>query len=305
MANTIQYATKFQENLDKMMVQKSVTGWMEANAGQVKYDGGKEVKIPKISTNGLGNYDRSNNKNGYPTGAIDFGYETFTMKYDRGREFLFDAMDVNETNFGVTAGSVMSTFQNEHVVPEVDALRISTLASIAVENGQTISDKGKKGTEAIKDAITQIREAGFEGELVVHCTYEYKNKIEKELMGVISPINFAASKDGVTTQVPSIDGCPLIATTSNRMVSKIKLLDGKTSQQEQGGFEKAEDAKDINFIVIARSVPIAVSKTDKMRIFDPDTYQGSNAWKCDYRKYHDVWVMENKRKGVIVCLKDK
>ena len=27
-----------------------------------------------------------------------------------------------------------------------------------------------------------------------------------------------------------------------------------------------------------------------MRIFDPMTYQKANAWAMDYRKFHDVWV---------------
>ena len=49
MANTISYAQILQNALDKQMVHESLTGWMDANAGQVKYNGGKEVKIPIIN----------------------------------------------------------------------------------------------------------------------------------------------------------------------------------------------------------------------------------------------------------------
>ena len=44
--NTMQYASVFMTELDKQLVEKSTTGWMEDNAKQVQYNGGAEVKIP-------------------------------------------------------------------------------------------------------------------------------------------------------------------------------------------------------------------------------------------------------------------
>lgn len=56
--NTLTTATLFQKTLDKAAVQDAVTGWMEGNAGQVIYNGGAEVKIPKLSVQGLADYDK-------------------------------------------------------------------------------------------------------------------------------------------------------------------------------------------------------------------------------------------------------
>ena len=53
-------ATLFQNTLDQIAVQEATTGWMDANAGQVIYNGGAEVKIPKMNVQGMGNYDRDN-----------------------------------------------------------------------------------------------------------------------------------------------------------------------------------------------------------------------------------------------------
>ena len=53
MANTIATASIVQNNLDKAAQQQSLTGWMEGNASQVIYNGGSEVKIPKLSMDGL------------------------------------------------------------------------------------------------------------------------------------------------------------------------------------------------------------------------------------------------------------
>ena len=44
------------------------------------------------------------------------------------------------------------------------------------------------------------------------------------------------------------------------------------------------------------TAPIAVSKTDKVRIFAPDTNQTADAWKVDYRKYHDIWITDEQLK---------
>ena len=45
--NTLEAATIFTTVLDKHMIEGSTSGWMEQNAGQVKYSGGSEIKIPK------------------------------------------------------------------------------------------------------------------------------------------------------------------------------------------------------------------------------------------------------------------
>ena len=96
-------------------------------------------------------------------------------------------------------------------------------------------------------------------------------------------------------KVKSIDGQhPIIRVGSARMKTSYLFKDGKTVDQESGGFAPGVDAKDINWIICPRTTPIAVSRTDKVRIFDPETYQKANAWAVDYRKYHDLWIPSNK-----------
>ena len=70
--NTMQYASVFMTELDKQLVEKSTTGWMEDNAAQVQYNGGAEVKIPKMTMSGLGDYDRNS---GFAQGAVAVTYD--------------------------------------------------------------------------------------------------------------------------------------------------------------------------------------------------------------------------------------
>lgn len=304
MANTIQYAQVLQSALDQVAVQEMLTGYMDKNAGKVKYSGGKEVKIPMLSTDGLGDYARGS-ANGYAGGDINFEYKTYTMTQDRGRKFTLDAMDVDETNFVGTAGNVMGEFQRSHVVSEIDAYRLSALATTAMG---VAGDANAKYSYApvketvlseIKKGIKVVRENGFNGQLVIHVTYDTMLAIEEASLAKLGTVTFA--QGGIDTQVPAIDKCPLIVTPQNRMYSAIKLNDGVTAGQEAGGYAKGTTAINANFIIVPIEVPIAVTKQDMMRIFDPQTNQNANAWAMDYRRYHDLWVLENKKNSVYAC----
>ena len=127
-------------------------------------------------------------------------------------------------------------------------------------------------------------------------------ELEIALAGKISAVDFA--KGGINTKVPAVDGVPIIETPANRMYTAIKLNDGKTSQQEKGGYEKGDTAKQINFMVMPRTTPIAITKQDKMKIFTPDTNQDADAWKMNYRRFHDIWVLDNRLNSIWVNIKE-
>ena len=305
--NTLATATNFQKALDLLAVREAVTGWMEANAGQVKYTGGAEVKIPKMSVQGLGDYDRDN---GYLMGSATLEYETKKMTQDRGRKFQLDSMDVDETNFVTTASSVMGEFQRTKVIPEIDVYRLSKIATEAinanvagmVQYGYTPGAANTSALRKVKEGIAAIRDLGYDGPLVIHATDSFILELELELANKISTVNF--KKGGIITKVPAVDEVPIIPTPANRLVTAIKLNDGKTSGQEKGGFEKGATAKDINFEIMPLKTPVAISKQDKMRIFDPNTNQKADAWAMDYRRFHDLWILENKVNSIYVSIKD-
>ena len=75
--NTLEYAKIFQQKLDEQMLAGATSGWMEANAALVTYNGGDTVRMPKISTSGLGNYDRDN---GFAQGSVTLSYSDYKLK---------------------------------------------------------------------------------------------------------------------------------------------------------------------------------------------------------------------------------
>ena len=300
--NTIAYATLFQKALDEAAVKGLTSGWMEANAGQVIYNGGKEVKIPKMSTSGLGDYSR---ETGYAQGSVSLSYETRKLTQDRGRKFSIDSMDVNESNFVANVTNVMGTFQKTQVLPEIDAYRYSKIASLAITGNVAVG-----GNTVTKSNILELLDADIEAiqdivgdiPLVITMATPIRTALNNAVNKSLDVSTFTNGK--INTKVSMYNDIPIIGVPSARMKTAYVFNDGKSSGQEAGGFKADVSAKNINWIITPVSAPIAISKTDKVRIFTPDQNQDADAWKMDYRKYHDLWITDEMLKICRVNIKE-
>lgn len=300
MAHVLDYSKIFQTSLDKQIVEESTTGWMESNAGQVKYNGGNEIKIPSIVMDGLGDYDRAG---GFVDGSVTLSYQTHTLTQDRGRTFSLDAMDVDETNFIVTAGNVMGEFQRTQVIPEIDAYRYSKLATLAIAASQS---RDKTITDAIivdeilKDLVDMENVIGAK-QVVITMSPVMAGMLGKAGKDYLSKAVLA--KGAVSLEVTAFNDNPIVKAPSKLLKTAIELQDGTTTGQEAGGFIAASTAQDINWLISTKDAPIAISKTDKVRTFTPDQNQKADAYKIDYRKYHDLWVVDSKLPCIFANLK--
>lgn len=297
--NTIEYAALLQKKLDQKAVAEATSGWMDGNAGDIIYTGGNKVKIPTVSTSGLKDYDRDN---GYPDGSVSLTYEEMDMTMDRGTSFQLDAMDVDESNFIASATNVCTTFQNENVVPEIDAYRYSKLAAYApAGNITTYTPSASDIFAKLKGDIAEVQDIVGENTPLV-CVLNARVKAQLEELEKFNKIVDATefTKGTITTKVKAIDNCILIPVPSARMYDTYNFKTGKSEEEKAGGFEKGTTAKLMNWIVLPRSIAVAVTKQDKMKIFDPETFQKGDAWFIGYRRYHDMWVKKNRREQIRV-----
>lgn len=300
-ANNLEYSKIFQPILDKQIVQESTTGWMELNQNLVRYDGGNEIKIPSLVMDGLGDYDRAS---GFVDGSVTLTWKTYELTQDRGRTFSLDSQDVNETNFVATAGAVLGEFQRQHVAPEIDAYRYSSIAAQALAN-----ENGNREVEITRENIID--------ELLADLA-EVEDKVgAQDIVITLNPVLAGwigiAGKDylgkgnlqrgEIHTTVNTFNDAAIVKARSGLLKTAFVFADGTTSGQEVGGFAADDAAQDINWIISARTAPIAISKTDKVRTFSPDINQDADAWKVDYRKYHDLWILENQLDRVFVNVK--
>lgn len=296
MANSIAKAAVFQQALDKAMLQNAATGFMEANAMGVKYNGGAEIKIPSIAMSGLADYDRGA---GFVEGDVTLTYQTMTMTQDRGRGFTVDVNDIDESGVLDLMSQLAGEFQRTKVVPEVDAYRTSKIVSlIGADRRRVYVAAASSILKNLQEDIGAVRDAvGSDVELVVLISMQVMTILNTstELSKRLDVTSFERGE--IKTQVKMIDGVPLLPVPSARMKSRITL-----NKEGDGGFVAADGAAGINWIVMARRAPIAVSKTDTVRLFDPQTYQKAHAWHMDYRKFHDLWIPANALDSFRACL---
>ena len=133
MANNIEKVDLIQKMLDKAMVQGAVTGFMEANAGPVKYSGGDEIKIPSIAMDGLKDYDR---QLGFAEGDVTLVYQTERLTQDRGTGFTVDEMEVDESGVLDLMSLLAGEFQRSAILLAMEWTNASVLANIAVLHGE-------------------------------------------------------------------------------------------------------------------------------------------------------------------------
>lgn len=313
MSVSIEQQAQIQTSLDNAMIQGLTSGWMDVNQNDVIYTGGKEVKIPMVDMSGLGDYDR-NKRDAYPDGNVSLTYQTVTMTQDRGTRITVDAMDRDETRGLLDVSKLMAKFQKEKVIPEIDAYRYSTISQHCIKN-----DRASYGYEADPSTLlTQLymdiaRVQDIVGEdvpLVISISMMVAAMFDlsKELGKKLETTQFTTGN--VNMKVKALDGqIPMIRIGSGRMKTKYDFYDGRTPSadgspdQSQGGFKAAADAKDINWLITPANAPIAITKQDKVRIFDPETNQNANAWASDYRRYHDLWIKNSSLPAIFANIK--
>nr|DAR68660.1 MAG TPA: major capsid protein [Caudoviricetes sp.] len=297
--NTLEMAKIFQQSLDKQMGIEATSGWMESNAQNVKYNGGDTVRMPRISTTGMARYDRDN---GFNQGAVTLTYDDYKLTQDRGRTFHLDSMDVDESNFIASAGNVMGEFQRLQVIPEVDAYRYSRIAALAKGASRTTDGFTPSETNILAQLdkeITDLQDTIGESEPLLILMATPIRTVLNNVKNIERHLDVTQFKAGaIDTKVKTYNEIPIFSVPSLRMKTAYVFNDGKTTGQEAGGFKADTGAKSINWIIISRRAPIAISKTDKVRIFAPDVNQKADAWKLDYRKFHDLWIPRNKLAGV-------
>lgn len=291
MPNVLEYAKIFQPALDKQVVQEATTGWMELNSNMVRYNGGNEVKLPDIVMDGLGDYDRAN---GFVKGGVTLSWKTYSLTQDRGRTFSIDAMDVDETAFVATAGNVLGEFQRTQVVPKIDAYRYSKLATLAIgaEQTRSIAVTEENVLDELLDDLANMEDVIGAKDVIITMSPVTANLLSKAGKDLLNKAVLA--KGGLSVEVQALNDNLIVKAPSKLLKTEFEFLDGETSGQEAGGFKAAAGALDINWIISTKDAPIAVSKTDKTRTFSPDVNQDADAWKIDYRKYHDLWVPNSK-----------
>jgi hypothetical protein len=288
MAQSIALATKFQPILDEIYKTASLTARMDANTKAVNFAGANVVSVFKTNPIGLGDYSRVS---GYKAGQVVGAWETLTLATERGRAFVIDRMDDEET-LGMAFGTLASEFIRTEVAPELDAYRFSKYASTSSINGTAADLDATSIVAAIDTAKFELDkdEVPSEGR-ILYISDQCLNWLE----GKVS--RFLANENSVDKRVMRYSGMDVIMVPQTRFYTSVDLVSGSDGV-DAGGYSKSSGAKDINFMVIHPSAVLQVAKHESLKVFTPEQNQTTDGWLVQYRIYHDAFVYANKLGGI-------
>lgn len=101
----------------------------------------------------------------------------------------------------------------------------------------------------------------------------------------------------INRTVEMYDNMRVIRVPSGRF-NTVCTLAQPTDASSTGGYTAA--GVDINFMIVHPSAVLQVIKHQIPRVFSPEVNQEADAWKLNYRVYHDCWVLANKTYGIYV-----
>jgi len=289
MAQSIGLVTKFMPILDEVYKAASVTARLDSLVRPVEFAGANVVEVFKTSTPGLGTYSKTA---GYPTGFVTGAWETLTLACSRGREFSIDRMD-DEESLGMAFGTLAGEFIRVSVAPEIDAYRFEAyVAGAGAGNEITAGTLTSSTVLAALDAAKAYLDEDSvpqEGRIlyVSNTVYGFLQAAVTRMLG---------NENAVDRRVTSFDGMPVIQVPQGRFYNLIDLAAGSTGSS--GGFSMTSGGKEMNFMMLHPSAVLQVTKLAQLKIFTPDENQSMDAWKFQYRLYHDAFVYTNKATGI-------
>jgi hypothetical protein len=292
----VNYAAIFSPKIDQALVATMTSRLMEADASDVKYEGGSSVKVATVTAPGLGDYSRTS---GYPNGAMSVDWTEYTFDKDRGAEIVIDKFDEDETAFTDTVANALKTMREENIDPEFDAYRYAKVfSSVAATALAATPAPMYHYTPAaatiltkLQDDMTEVQDVAGESAPIV-CYMSRKaygiltqsSELSKQLQVLETNIN------GVMTKVKGIDDMPIIPVPSARMRTAYTFNDGSATF----GFAAAATAGKINWIIAPRGSLKGVVKGDDVKVFNPEVNQKYSGWLIQFRIYHTLIVMDAK-----------
>ena len=289
--NTIGLVDKYLPILDEIYKLGSRTAILDTASERVRWEGAKKAYLFHTNLVGLSNYDRNA---GFVPGDATDGWEDYTITQDRGRSFMIDVMDNDET-LGMAFGTLVGEFERTQVIPELDAYRFAKYASGAAVS-QVVTETLSAGAATIASIDTATAaldnaEVPYEGRILFVNPNTYKlikSGVTRMVMNGENNVNY---------NVEMFNDMRLITVPSGRFNTAV-TINAPTTSAAAGGYTASGDA--INYMIVHPSAILQVVKHAVPRIFSPEVNQEADAWKFDYRVYHDAFVEAQKTNGIYV-----
>ena len=271
----IDLTTKFAPYTDEVFKAESKRSILTNN--DFDWTGAHTVKIYKVTTAGMNDYDRAGAKvSTQPSrfgvvAGLDATTEEMALKKDRSFTFAIDKLDTDETQQQLQGASALARQEREVIIPEVDSYVYSimctnagtTPAAIALTS-ENIYSEILKASQTMDDAeVTDV------GRFIVVTPSIYAIMKQSKEIVMNTDIGEDMRAKGV---VSNLDGCNVIKVPSVRLPNNF------------------------GFLMVHPSATVAPVKLEDYRIHqDPPGISGA---LVEGRIVYDAFVMDNKKKAL-------
>lgn len=292
MANTINYAAKYERELIKTYIEGSYAApfittnvdWLDA----------KTFHFTQLSVGGYKAHDITGGWN------RQFAVESdvpFTVTQDRDVEFFLDKREVDESNQTATIENVSNQFEETQAVPEKDAYFFSKIAKEAEDNDLKTSTAANTYTSAniyskIVQFIGKVRRYKNKG-LVVYLAPELMDllALSSEIGKSMDVTTIVEGGKAIQTRVARIDGVPVVEVIDDdRFYSEYEFEDG---------YEIKEGAYKINMLAATPLTTKMVPKISSIYFFAPGEHTEGDGYLYQNRAFYDTFVFPNGKDGKI------
>jgi hypothetical protein len=273
LANTIDLVTKFQPYVDEKFSTESKTSLITNQ--DFNWTGAHSVKVYKVSTSGMNDYDRAgtgSNASRFGTVAgLDATTQEMMLKKDRSFTFAIDKLDTDETAQQLSAAEALARQEREVVIPEVDSYVFGVMCGNAGNKpAATALTSSNIYTEILKASeALDTAEAPEAGRVIIVTPAVYALMKQCKDITMETDIGSDMRLKGV---ISNLDGANVLKVPANRLPA------------------------DFGFMLCHPVATVAPVKLEDYRIHaDPPGISGS---LVEGRICYDAFVLDNK-KGAI------
>lgn len=269
----IELVTKFVPYVDEMIAAESKKELITNK--DFDWDGAQTVKIYKISTSAMNDYDRSGTGGGIsrygPVAGLNATTETLMLKRDRSFTFAIDRLDKDETAQQLQGATALARQVREVVIPEVDKYTYGVMCENSGNKPDPIEITATNIYPEILAATSALDDAGAPETnrtiIVTPAIYAVMKKSKDITME--TDIGNDMRLKGV---IGMLDGCNVVKVPANRLPD------------------------DFGFMVCHPCATVAPTKLENYKIHeDPPGISGS---LIEGRIVYDAFVFENKAKAI-------
>lgn len=329
-ANSIALITKYStEGFDKVYKADALSSRIDAQPGMFQFTGTKTVKIAKMTEGGLSDYTRNNNGDervngdepwGYQSSSMGLTWEERTISQDRAGKYAIEKFD-NEESGDLVLGTATSRISKNVIAPEVDSYCFSTIAKNA---GVVVSKALETATHdgvAVKLALKPFNAMFkyFDDEeipntnQIIFLSTNYFNALREDTTELTRFMQQPDYEKNINFKVTKYEDRELVLVPPRRFQTGFIGYKGgyrfgphTNADGEIDNLPKGETvSKPIDFIGMAKDAAVHIVKYQKIKILTDEVALAAtnlDGYAIYVRIYHDVFVMDNKRKAIYLHL---